>query len=159
MTSIYETAAVLGVKFESPIGEIRDHGEWFEAGTVVATDDGAVRVIPRSGLDENSRDELLGMAVQVAIHGHGRPPVWRHADELGWVACVHLRRRSENELRMRQLALEVLTAFGSRPRDCRAHLDFYLDIGRRSSLTDTEIGQCLGMSEDEVRRELAAGGQ
>ncbi|MGI5222468.1 hypothetical protein [Nocardia sp. CA-290969] len=159
MTSVYETAAVLGVEFETPLGEIRVHGEWFEAGTVVATDDGAVRVIPRSGLDENSRDELLGMAIQVAIQGPGRPPAWRYAVGLGWVACVQLRHRSEQELRMRKFAFEVLNAFGQRPRDCRAHLDFYLDIGRRCSLTDTEIGQCLGMSEDEVRRELAAGGQ
>ncbi|WP_156959455.1 hypothetical protein [Nocardia sp. BMG51109] len=66
---------------------------------------------------------------------------------------------NESDLREQRVhAAAVLAAFGSVPRPWRRHTGCYVRAAHRS-LTDSEIARLLGLSEEEVRREYAAGGQ
>ncbi|WP_280265364.1 hypothetical protein [Nocardia wallacei] len=67
---------------------------------------------------------------------------------------------NDSELRRQHdHALDVLAALGRVPRSWRRHTSFFVRCARRYAVTDNEIGQSLGMAEDEVRRVLAAGGE
>ncbi|MBF6350335.1 hypothetical protein IU448_15110 [Nocardia flavorosea] len=159
MTTIYETAAVLGIEFDSPLGHMDMRGRWVEIGSLVLPSEGGIRVVPRCGVDEDNRVKLLSKAVEVALHGRGEPPIWRFDERIGWVACVKVRHWPPRRKQEREFALEILTAYGRNPKEARLHQSFYVDLGRRCSLSAAEIGECLGLSVNEVCRELAAGGQ
>ena len=158
-TTVYETASVLGIEVESPFGHMDVRGKWVAIGSLVLPPEGGIRVIPRCGVDEDSRVRLLSKAVEVALQGRGEPPIWRFDERLGWVVCVTTRRWPPRRNQEREFALEILTAYGRNPKEDRLHQGFYVDLGRKCALSEVEIAECLGLSEDEVRRELAAGGQ